>query len=773
MNLVVRAILVASAVVASSLVAYAPAQAAGSTYTVTDTAACGPVGSFEWAVAQANAHPGKDTIEFTPGLLVDYNTCHAVHGLPYGVNATEAVEIKGNGAFIDGQQMWADASGNVNPTTKCPLDSAGSVWIAITPGFLDIGKFDADNTGVDVTIDQLFFDRLPTLVGVEKNAGVTITNSNASRIQSFQAGCNRAPILAAPGANVTLRTFALHESTQPKGTTQEFNSSGIVEGSSGNLILDHVTFDTNYGAYAVEWGNGAGTGTATIVSSKFFDSGGLSLSGSSSQIVNSALSTISRLPSDRALNFAGTATTRASTFVWRWPTCEGPAPYTMCSGTSSMGFGTRNTGKWVFATTAIGGGADYPNGGPLLYNGSSMPATTAFTSDTMTWVQDTVKQDDPAILAILPSAVTGFPGLEPMSQPISAIQGITPLLGSIPTPGKLLNRVAAADCPGGANALINPIDGTSCITEDVLGNPRCSSTDNTRNIGAVQTVETPYLTVTGTGDQKVDLAWNRPKDPAGGTVTGYTILYKRAGSSDTPSVIIVSDPATLTQTITGLTNGTTYAFQVVARTTEGPSPASNEVTGTPFAAIAAPKPTAVPGNSQARMFWTEPSAGGHAGPLAYFVMYRPKGTQRWVSGPLWLSARTTTVPGLTNGRTYELGVFARSTDGTTSQTGITTVTPKPAAQVPLNGCVVSSGAMPVWGTKVVTKAHCVTNAKQPVATQVRCVGLYRGELRYCSVIRDRNGTVKVRTFGYPVRVTVVWSAPAVAGYLPYRQTKTW
>ena len=65
-----------------------------------------------------------------------------------------------------------------------------------------------------------------------------------------------------------------------------------------------------------------------------------------------------------------------------------------------------------------------------------MPATTAFTSDTMTWVQDTVKQDDPAILAIPPSAVN-FSRLEPMSQPISAIQGITPLLGSIPTPATI------------------------------------------------------------------------------------------------------------------------------------------------------------------------------------------------------------------------------------------------------------------------------------------------------------------------------------------------
>ncbi|MEI6621322.1 MAG: fibronectin type III domain-containing protein [Actinomycetes bacterium] len=772
------------AVIASVLLAAAPAHAAGATYTVTSDMGCGATGSFEWAVAQANANPGRDTIEFTPGLLVDYNVCHRLHGMWYGVNATESVDIKGNGSFIDGQQMWANASGQVNPTTSCPANTAGSVQIAISPGFLDIGTLGANNTGVEVTIDKLLFDRLPTLVKVEKNAAFTMTDSSASRIQDFLENCNRAPILADTGADVTLRTFFFNEGSQPNGTIQEFNSSAVVEGFEGDLVLDHVIFDTNFGAYAVEWGT-VGTGTVKIVSSRFFESGGFSFAGASSEIVNSAFETSSRAPSDRAVSFAGTATTTASTFVWRLPICYAAPPhYEMCQGglpyapdpSTSMGFGTRQTGKWVFNSTAIGAGADYPDGGPLLFNGSwpVIPSSTAFTSDAMTWVQDTVKQDNAAINAILPGARTGFPGLEPSADPsISAIEGITPLLGTIPTPGKLLNQVPTANCPGGANALINPIDGTSCITEDVLGSPRWSSTDNTRNIGAVQTMETPYLTVTGTGDQTVDLAWNRPKDPTGATVTGYTILYKIAGSADVPSVVIVSDPATLKKTITGLTNGIKYAFQVVARTTGEPSPPSNEVEATPFAPIGSPDPAASPGDSQVQLFWTVPATGGHPAPLSYFVMYRPKGTTQWITGPLWLSGRTTLIPELKNFTTYEFGVFARSTDGTTSMTGITTATPTGpgVAQVPLNGCVVSSGKMPTKGTKVVTRANCVTNAANRVATKVTCRGYTRGDIRYCSVIRKANGTVKVKTYGYRIHVKVVWSAPAVTGYNAYRQVK--
>jgi hypothetical protein len=731
-------------------------------------------------MAQANGHPGRDTIAFTPGLLVDYNTCKRLHGLPYGVNATESVDIQGNGAFVDGQQMWANANGQVNPTTSCPIGTAGSVLIAVSQGFLEIGTLNADNAGLEVTIDQLFFDRLPNLVKVEKNAALTMTNSTASRIQDYLAGCNRSPIQAAQGADLTLRGFAFHEGSQPSGTIQEFNSSAVVQGYDGDLIMDHVTLAENYGAYAVQWGSGSGSGTAKILSSKFFETGGFSLAGQSTQIVNSAFETSSRKPSDRALSFAGTATSQASTFVWRWPTCEGPPPHTLCSaGTppldvgTSMGFGTRQSGKWVFDSTAIGAGADYPNGGPILFNGASMPATTAFTSDAFTWVQDTVQQDDAAIKAILPNAITGFPGLDPTTSLISSIQSITPLLGSILTPGKLLNVVPDANCPGGANALINPIDGTSCVTDDVVGSPRWSGTDNSRNSGAVQTMETPHLTVTGTGDKHVDLAWNRPKNPAGATVSGYTVLYKIAGSSDTPSIVIVNDPATLSLTVGGLTNGTKFEFQVVARSTGPVSPPSNLVMATPFGVVTPPGPGATPGDSQVRLFWTEPAAGGHPGPLTYFTMYRLKGSKQWITGPLWLSGRTTIISNLMNGKTYELGVFATASDGTASLTGTTTATLPLKAQVPLNNCVVAPATVRPDGTTVLTRPHCITNAGNKVSTTVKCRAYPRGELRYCTVIRLANGAVAVRTYGRRVTVQVVWSAPPVQGYSRYLRAKNY
>ena len=76
----------------------------------------------------------------------------------------------------------------------------------------------------------------------------------------------------------------------------------------------------------------------------------------------------------------------------------------------------------------------------------------------------------------------------------------------------------------GANALRNPID-NSCITLDILGNPRVDS-NGTRNSGAVQLTLAPHLTVTGTGDETVDLSWTKPQSPSGSTITGYELRYR-------------------------------------------------------------------------------------------------------------------------------------------------------------------------------------------------------------------------------------------------------
>jgi len=254
---------------------------------------------------------------------------------------------------------------------------------------------------------------------------------------------------------------------------------------------------------------------------------------------------------------------------------------------------------------------------------------------------------------------------------------VTPLLGSSSTPGVLLDAVANAQC-GGANNLISPITGF-CITTDVFGKPRIDAGNNKRNIGAVQNAQSPFLAVTS-ATTDIGLGWNRPPDPVSGPLTGYRVTYVPVAGG-TPQSVDVTGPDTTRTTITGLTLGVPYRFSVAPLNVAGPGTPSNEVVATPLGAVGPPTPTATGGDTSAQVFWTEPTLGGRPGPPSYFLVFRPAGTTTWIAGPGPLSARTTTIPGLTNGTTYEIGVFAVSTDGTASVLGTTTVTPSgpPAA----------------------------------------------------------------------------------------------
>lgn len=113
---------------------------------------------------------------------------------------------------------------------------------------------------------------------------------------------------------------------------------------------------------------------------------------------------------------------------------------------------------------------------------------------------------------------------------MSWVDDVTPTPGTVLKPGVLVDAVPDG-VPGGANALLNPIDG-SCITEDVLGNARWDTGNGKRNIGAIQNVDSPHLSLTGVTDTTVSLAWNRPTDPASGPVTdNITTPLPRAARS--------------------------------------------------------------------------------------------------------------------------------------------------------------------------------------------------------------------------------------------------
>ena len=172
--------------------AAAPAQAAGTTYTVDRVSLCRnaqtPAGgtTFEEALAKANGNPGKDTIEFQPGLgSVSVSPCYGkLPGFPFGTRATESVDIIGNqdnGVTIEGNQTWLDARGRVNDPQLCPSQTAGAQWVQYSTGFLQVGTYNADNSGVVVSLSGMKFHNLPSLFKVEKSASLRMKTPRPAR----------------------------------------------------------------------------------------------------------------------------------------------------------------------------------------------------------------------------------------------------------------------------------------------------------------------------------------------------------------------------------------------------------------------------------------------------------------------------------------------------------------------------------------------------------------------------------------------------------------
>ncbi len=90
------------------------------------------------------------------------------------------------------------------------------------------------------------------------------------------------------------------------------------------------------------------------------------------------------------------------------------------------------------------------------------------------------------------------------------------------------------------------------------------------------------------GNAQVTLNWNNPSDT---TITKYQLRHKVGTSftdSDTWSDIANSGPTITTHTVTELTNGTTWAFQIRAVNAAGAGPASETLTMLPRASNRAP-----------------------------------------------------------------------------------------------------------------------------------------------------------------------------------------
>ena len=146
--------------------------------------------------------------------------------------------------------------------------------------------------------------------------------------------------------------------------------------------------------------------------------------------------------------------------------------------------------------------------------------------------------------------------------------------------------------------------------------------------------------------------------------------------------------STLSDTVTGLSNGTTYSFQIRAKNLQGGGPASETVVATPIGPPASPDLRATPGDVSMRLYW----ANLNDATITKF-QYRkgitpenPEVAVVW--DPDWEditgSSATTVdhaVTGLTNGTEYTFEVRAVN-DGGDGAAATVNATPTDAARTP-------------------------------------------------------------------------------------------
>jgi len=154
------------------------------------------------------------------------------------------------------------------------------------------------------------------------------------------------------------------------------------------------------------------------------------------------------------------------------------------------------------------------------------------------------------------------------------------------------------------------------------------------------------------GNASATVSWVAPASNGGSAITGYTV-------TSSPGGFAASTTGALSFSVTGLTNGSSYTFSVVAANGVGVGPASapsNAVT--PSTVPSAPNIlSATRGNAQVSVIWTLPASNGGA-PIAGYTVTSSPGSFTSTT-----SATSAVVPGLTNGTSYTFTVVATNVAG--------------------------------------------------------------------------------------------------------------
>jgi hypothetical protein len=480
----------------------APRQATAAIFDVTQNTwgTTADVGSFAWAIDQANTQAGVDTINVTPGLEISIDGAAPATGTnTWLARFAESADVQGNGAKLVGNPTYVSSGGDLGTKTTIlgnpynPAIKTNDVIVVPGLSFAQIGTSGSDNSSISVSFSDLHADGLASIAQLNEGSQLTVSGGDFVNTVNYtdKNAAGRAIFEASNGSTLNLNDISITKN-YPFDSAIDIGPDaaiffGSIQGEDSQLNIQDSTISDSYGAGAIAWLGG----TANIVSSIISDAGGLSISDSQQEqgvlnFVNSILymtggDDLSQTNRVQA-GSGGEANVLASTILY-----DAISTSELCDNVSYNCNGMPLTallgGVLNFASSAV-----VPLNAEFTFPGKA--SYSEFTDGDLvagdySYIGATPTQNAAAVKAL-------FGNLDILTEgetyPITDVDPLQ-FFGQLPAGAyPLANGVLVGVVPdagvGGVNQLINPIDGQPILV-DVYGNPRVWR-DGSRAIGALQ-----------------------------------------------------------------------------------------------------------------------------------------------------------------------------------------------------------------------------------------------------------------------------------------------